>query len=344
MEHREPPRIATADEPSHEAESDPVRSRRFARFVTPPSVRRLSRPRIVLAILACLGLLYVLSLAGIHGLRSLRTFVHKQDEYQLSFSEVVLDPPPPDWYKGGSKHFLERVRKESGEPDRFSLLDLDTEKLRLAFRRDGWVRKAVVTRHNPNRVVVHLVYREPVALVEVDHSKNELIDQDAVILNQDDVNLNAAPTVQLARNKPRLPPFDRQVGEAWKRASGTNKLPAVDESVQAGAKLASFLSSMQRDELLKRSPNLFNAVVVESATKLWVQSGVNLLVFWGMPPNEELPGELPAAEKWRVLSRWIKQDDRTKYDPEFIYGFKINGSQVELTNQDPRKSTGHKSN
>ncbi|AGA30250.1 cell division protein FtsQ/DivIB [Singulisphaera acidiphila] len=339
MEHREPPRIATADDPSHESENDPIRGRRFARFVTPPSVRRLSRPRIVLAILAGAGFLYVLSLAGLHGLRSLRTFVHKQAEYQVAFSEIVLDPPPPGWYKGGSKHFLERVRKESGDPEQFSLLDLDTEKLKLAFQRDGWVRKAVVMRQNPNRVVVHLDYREPVALVSVEHSRKELIDQEAVILNQDDVNLNAAATLFLERRggSPSLPPFLRNVGETWKTESGPNKLPVVDECVLAGAKLANFLRSVQRDDLIKRSPNIFQAVVAESESKLWVQSGDHLLVFWGMPPNEERPGELPFSEKWKVLTNWIKQYDQSVNDPRMNYYFEFKGDQVKFTAMRPSK-------
>ncbi|SIO02535.1 POTRA domain-containing protein, FtsQ-type [Singulisphaera sp. GP187] len=337
MEHREPPRIATADEPADETDRDPARGRRFARFVTPPSVRRLSRPRIVLAILATAGLLYAFSLAGLHGLRSLRTFVHKQDEYQLAFSAIVLEPPPPGWYRGGSKPFLERVLKESGLPERFSLLDLDTEKLKLAFQRDGWVRKAVVTRHNPNRVVVHLDYREPVALVSVEHSKTELIDQDAVILNKDDVILNVAATVQLERvNQP--PPFKRNTGESWKKASGPNRdLPVVDEGVLAGAKLASFLRSMQRDHLIKRGPNLFQAVVVDLESRLWVQSGANLLVLWGMPPNEERPGELSYSEKWQVLSDWIKQYDQSKNAPEMDYYFAFDGAHITDAGTRPRK-------
>lgn len=340
MEHREPPRIATADDSSHEPESDPIRGRRFARFVTPPSVRRLSRPRIVLAIFAGAGLLYVLSLAGLQGLRSLRTFVHKQAEYQVAFSEIVLDPPPPGWYKGGSKHFLERVRKESSAPEQFSLLDLDTEKLKLAFQRDGWVRKAVVMRQNPNRVVVHLDYREPVALVSVEHSRKELIDQEAVILNQDEVDLNAAATLVLERRgeSPLLPPFQRKVGETWKTESGPNKLPAVDERVLAGAKLANFLRSVQRDDLIKRSPNVFQAVVAESESKLWVQSGDHLLVFWGMPPNEERPGELIFSEKWKVLTNWIKQYDQSVNDPRMNYYFEFKGDQVKFTAMRPSKN------
>lgn len=339
MEHREPPRIVTADEPAHESESDPIRGRRFARFVAPPSVRRLSRPRIVLAILAGVGVLYVLSLAGAHGLRSLQTFVHKQAEYQVAFSDIVLDPPPPSWYKGGAKHFLDRVRKESEEPETFSLLDLDAERLKNAFKRDGWVRKVSVSRHNPNQVVVHLEYREPVALVLVDRSKSEMIDQDAVILNPEDVNLKEVATLQIARGDGRsFAPVSRTVGEVWKSASGTNNLPVADENVLAGAKLASFLRTEQRDDLLKQGPNVFQAIVVESAKQLWVQSGDNLLVLWGMPPHEELPGELSCDEKWKAIGNWIKQLDRSKHDPRLNYGFRFNGAQLQSYGTSPRKS------
>jgi hypothetical protein len=335
MEHREPPRIATADEPAHEAGGDPVRGRRFARFVTPPSVRRLSRTRIVLALVAGAALLYFLSLAGLYGLRSLRMFVHRQAEYQLKFGDIELDPPPPAWYRGGANRFLERVQGEAGALEDLSLLDLDLEQLRLAFQRDGWVRKARVEVINPNRVVVHLVYREPVALVRVEGSGRVLLDREAVILALDEaaldeVDLVAAAPLLLHRGTGREdpPPFDPRVGQTWKSAKGRNGLPELDESVLAGTNLADLVRSAQADDRAQGRPIRFPAVIHQSRTKLWVQSRNDLLVFWGMPPGEELPGEPTFPVKWKVLGAWIKHHQHATAATKSDRLFQLKGTEV----------------
>jgi hypothetical protein len=319
MEHREPPRIVTAEDPSPDLENDPVRGRRFARFVTPPSVRRLSRVRIVLALGLAGVLIYLLSLAGMVGLRSLRSFVHEQPEYQLNFNEIELDPPPPAWYRGGAKQFLEQVREEAGQPARFSVLDLDLTKLRLAFKRSSWVRKASVTRANPNRVIIQLEYREPVARADIDPKGTKfcLIDRDAVILNQAEVNLENVVTLRLTKGRPaeNVPPFDARFGESWKTPSGPNGLPEIDERIQAGAKLADWLrKEVARDRA--GQPWLVPTVVVQSAQRLWLQFGTSVLIAWGPPPTGEEPPAESVATKWKILRNSGSLPDWVEHDTE----------------------------
>ena len=166
MEHREPPRMADAEGRPRDAvaEEGPPPRPRLARLVPrrrpvarrSPGSRRSpwagrSRSR------SCLR-----RACGPPS-RSSR-WLHGRQQYKVEFREIVLDPPAPAWYRWGSKGFLDRVRAAARSPRRMPALDLDLRKLVLTFQRYSWVKQVGGARlTHPNRLVVRLTYREPVA-------------------------------------------------------------------------------------------------------------------------------------------------------------------------------------
>lgn len=309
MEHREPSRMPTADDPSHRAGGDPVAARRFSRFVPPPSVRKLALPRVALALLAGAGAVVLIVVLGSATVRSLSGYLHRQPAYQFEFRRIELQPPPPSWFRGGAAAFLERVRAESSQPERQSLLDADLDALARAFRLDCWVQKVErVERIHPNRVVVRLAYREPVAEFEVPgRARLVVVDREGVILPDDDLDHEAlGPLVRLYGMKP---PQQPHVGETWKRPEGSSDVLVPDESVAAAARLAEFLRRVQ-DQLKLIPQAAGRRIVVHAQTKdtLWVQYG-NFLFRWNEAPGAEEPGALSARAKWELLRDWLDQHD-----------------------------------
>src|SRR3954452_23933894 len=158
MEHREMPRLVSGEARLRDATAQPEADRhRFVRFVTLPE-RRLVHSRLRLAIAASVLALIAVGVVGSHVIERVVRWLHGQPEYQVTFGAIVLDPPPPAWYRGESAVFLERVRQAAEREDApFSALDLDLAALLRDFRLYGWVKRAVWARRKwPNRIIVRL--------------------------------------------------------------------------------------------------------------------------------------------------------------------------------------------
>lgn len=306
MEHREPPRRAAAEYASEGGEGrDPLSTRRFRRFVAPPGVRRLALSRVALAALAGVGVLVLLAALGSFAARSLPEILNRQPVYHFAFRDIVLDPPPPPWYRGGSRAFLERLRAEAHEPGQQSVLKLDLERLGRVFRLDPWVRKVGrVERAYPNRVIVRLEYREPAAVVRFDRAHRVVLDEEGVVLSEKEIDLEASgpliPLIGVNR-----PPVDPRPGETWKRVSVSGGAEADDLVVRA-AGLAGYLRSVQ-DEL-ERGPGetLVFSVSWDKSNRLWVLYG-HRWFRWGEAPGREAIDELKAPAKWEILRDWLHE-------------------------------------
>jgi hypothetical protein len=299
--------MATED-PSLGGEGGGVAGRRFGRFVHAPGVRRLAFPRILLAMLAGAGVVGSFVVLGSFAFESLSASLHRQPVYSFEFRAIGLDPPPPAWYRGGAPAFLERVRSESKEPERQSVLDLDLERLARAFRLDCWVRQVVrVRRSYPNQVVVRLVYREPVAFVTVREGRTIVLDQDGVVVPRKDIEPGPnSPLIQVFGLD--LAPGSSREGETVKRTSEIEGIEEVDEAVVAGARLAAFLRTVQSSVTPGPEPMGRFSIHAGDRNNLWIQYGDSLLFRWREPPGRETPGELPATSKWRILREWIEKN------------------------------------
>ena len=84
--------------------------------------------------------------------------------YQLRFDEIDPRAAAPGLVLRGRAGFLDGVRRTRGDAESLSVLDVDLESSRHDFRHYAWVKKVSRGREaGPNRIVVRLDYREPVA-------------------------------------------------------------------------------------------------------------------------------------------------------------------------------------
>jgi hypothetical protein len=287
MEHREP---ATASDGT----------RRFAPIVAAPRVRRLALMRIVLA-----GVSLILSIASVVTLANLAAqWLAEQQDYRLPFREITLDPPPPPWYRGGARVFLDRVRNEDPARETISVLGVDFEEIARAFRLYCWVEKVLrVERGYPNRLVVHLQYRIPVAVGQESTGAFWVIDKEGVLLPHQEIDAKFVD--RLIRVVNLDPPFDPQPGRVWKSEKGTSRQAEGDARVLAAAKLADYLNTMSEREKPLPTPEPFPFIHIQDQT-LFVQYGPSTMFRWGEPPGPEVPGQLSAAEKWVWIREWAE--------------------------------------
>jgi hypothetical protein len=316
MDQRDPRRITPPDgRPRGPAEVDidlgverpgPVRGfdRRFARLVSPPVTRPTDLRRVGLALaVTAAGAVFIGLLA-----RSVVLYLHAHPTYQVSYDQIVLDPPPPAWYRGGARAFLENVWTPTREPRAYSVLDLDPNRLALLFQRYAWVRRVrkVETGH-PNRVVVHLDYFEPVA---EDAGTGTVIDRDGVILARDDIDPDAVG--RLIRLKRFTPPDKPTPGEVWSRVDTPQGVARPDPEVVSAACLAGFL--MRKLDTTSAGPSRRPAV------RLWhydrhglyveveVPGGGWLMLLWEDPTYPPAVRKMTPEEKWVILNDWLARE------------------------------------
>jgi hypothetical protein len=282
-------------------------TRRFARLIPPPTVRRLSPVRLWWA-LAGIGGGLVLTCFLVSTIWSgVAAFVHGRQPYQLTFRDIVLDPPPPPWFRGGSAAFLKQVMGTIPVTRSVSYLDLDLERLLLEFRRNAWVEKPLrVERGGANRLTVHLVYREPVAVERLkDGTERTVVDREAVILPRKDVDFDhAGPLIRLSGFQPPTDPARH--GEVWSHFESETGLDHPDERVRAAVRIATLLRAGIRSE--SSGNPAFGHVVVHPFEEAdhYVQIGDNLMIHW------ETGEKLTDAERWAQLLESVRANPPRK--------------------------------
>jgi hypothetical protein len=198
--------------------------------------------------------------------------------------------------------FLARVRQAVERPDRpFSALDIELGELDREFRLYCWVKRVrSVRRKYPNRIIVYLEYRMPVARAALPgQPARTLVDADGVMLPWEDADEEMAAALPLIRGPD--PPFEPRPGRAWMKGDGK-----PDERLLAAVKLAAFLNSA-----LARAPQapeaLAHVTVIHSLPRdgLFLETGESTLVYWVDPPGAERPGSFTAEQKWEMLLRWL---------------------------------------
>ncbi len=153
--------------------------------MTPPS--DLLRWKSTLVSLVAASLIF--GMAGTVGWYTIRERVAQQPEYQLQSQHIVVPAPPP-WIPND---FVEHVLYRSGLgsanfSENNSLLDKSLpHKIAQAFAADPWVEEVRrVELHFPSGATVDLIYRKPIAFVELANGGSLLpIDRNGVLLPQD---------------------------------------------------------------------------------------------------------------------------------------------------------------
>lgn len=313
MEHREPPPDGKED--SRIRSVAPAASDRHARPILSlprPGQPFLTRPRARLGFALIVGVLIASYLAYL-GARSARSWLSDQPAYQLPFRSIVLDPPPPSWYRGGAPGFLEDVRERASMPESIPLLQLKEAELQRAFQRSPWTEEVRTVIYPPLGATVRLAYRRPVALVETSKARRiYLVDREAVILPIDEVDLDELRCDRgliTIKGDDLAEPLDARPGLPWRPRAGLADLAPGNELIPAAARLADFLLEKLASIDRKANPALdirYINPIDRGGRGLFLWNVEETYILWGKAPGEEGSDDLAAEEKWEKLCEWSR--------------------------------------
>lgn len=252
---------------------------------------RISRGRVLVA-LGVIGLLGWLAHAA---WQQVGPRVIQQQEYLLAV-ERISTTPVPDWIDG---EFISDVVRDAGLDGRLSLLDdAFAEVVENAFLLHPWVESVVrIEKRHPRGVYVDLVYRRPVAVVEMPAS-------DGVVFVPVDKHGVHLPIKDVAEMRKRYLP---RIGGIVGRPPVGQQWP--DERVVGGAILAEQLQDVWEelhlvDILPSARPEIRNDhryFVYELVTR----GGTR--VVWGAAPDASPPGEHEFSAKLARLKRCVDE-------------------------------------
>jgi hypothetical protein len=240
------------------------------------------------------GLLTALTLAAVGtvayvGWRHYGEQVLAHATYRLR-PESIEFTAPPEWVR---RDVLADVLPYLGELD-VHQVDL-TPRVADAFRLHPWVAEVKrVRKRYPASVAVDLVYRRPVAMVEVQPAGLQPIDEQGIWLLPEDFTPEQAqtyPRISVGNTTPAGPP-----GTAW-----------GDALVASAARVAAFVGEAWGELGLYRiEPSSQPAQIPAAADLDLVSRDRSLRVHWGRPPGAELPGEVDAADKLAYLRKVLQ--------------------------------------
>jgi len=222
-----------------------------------------------------------------------RPHVQSQPEYLARVSELEITAPPA-WIHADIKT---EVIRDTGLPSELSILDDRlSSRLSQAFSLHPWVsRVAAVRTAYPMHIAVDLVYRRPVAMVEVPGGLLP-IDADGVLLPTEDF------TPAQAREYPRAAGITSTpvgpIGTRW-----------GDPKVEAAAKLAEFIAGDWKQLGLRRMLTREETTAEAGRRTVLdlITSGGAALV-WGSPVGSEAANEIKPAEKLQRLRQLAAAD------------------------------------
>ena len=150
-----------------------LRSRPRARGVSP---RPVSRTRIILRVLSTAAMLG----GGLYGFHRMEQFLIRDPRFALNGEDGASTPTLEI---RGATHASERALEAAFRDDSgLSVYLMPLADRRTSLRNVDWVKDAAVSRVWPNRVLVNVSERIPVAFVTLAPSRFGLIDEDGVIL------------------------------------------------------------------------------------------------------------------------------------------------------------------
>lgn len=316
MEHRDSPEI----EPEPASKLRSTSARRFSRLVESAGPRRVAMPRLLVAGALTL-LLTVLGAVGVVMLlRSAAIWVDQRPEHRIPFSQIELVPMPDPWIKGGALLILEEVRKEANRGESVPLLDLDLQELRNDFSRCPWVKKVLkIDRSRFGKLIVHLEYRKPVAVVPFKKFAPGafVLDDEAVVLPARDIDwtIDNGPYLVRGMTWPLIKIQDvaedsptPKVGLPWKRTVEDGNLEDRDPMVLRAAIIARFLQDRRLSLSSPReAPNFVSIHLPQGPDKpFFLVDDHENLILWGKAPGDEKPGEPSPEARWAMLLAWIK--------------------------------------
>jgi hypothetical protein len=205
-------------------------------------------------------------------------WLQDREEYRVRFDAIQLIPTPPPYVRSGASGVLDRVRQAAHLPDTLSTLKVDPKALGSAFALGSpWIEQVLSVRvvGYPNRVVVALRYRRPVAF------------------------FGTRRPVWLGFRGSGVVP---RAGLALEPA-GSEERPVL----QSALKLAAFLLD-QNTPAQVGDHRLASIGLANGPRWLSLHTADGYRISWGEAPGEESPGHPKAREKWEALTRWFEQE------------------------------------
>ena len=238
--------------------------------------------------------------------------IGSQEHYLLSADKIRVMPPKPEWIQSDIK----AAAIDDGKLTDLSLPDKQLlDKVRGAFLVQNWVANVSRVSKRADGVDVVLVYRRPVAMVEVIQGQPGLlpIDVDAVCLPPDD--------------------FDQTQVDNFLRVMADNSGPAGpvgtywgDERIRGGAKIADQLSNVPWKQLdlyrIRTRPR--GGSGREGPYQYDLVTRDQFLIHWGFPPGQEADKEADSSTKLTHLLKFAKEHGGLK-------GEDLKGQQLDLT-------------
>jgi hypothetical protein len=290
--------------------------------------RRLDPVRLAAAVVLAVATLWLGVLGARRGAVAVRAWLHAQPAYQVRFDAIALDPPPPDWLRPGANGLLEGVRKGAGRPETLALLDLDLDALAQDFRRESpWVRAVRgIDRAYPDRLVVALEYRRPVALLRLG-KRRIVLDADGVVLPEEAVDLaRAGPLVllALAGTAEAGAPLDARPGRVLglAPAGAPPAEPARVPAALAGLlrKRGAVAASGTKAPAGDGGPAVA-AIQTDAQGRLWVELAGGSLVHWGRADGTREPGDPDDSQKLDALAAWLRDHPAERPIPPRFLAF-----------------------
>jgi hypothetical protein len=241
--------------------------------------------------------------------QQVRSHVLNAAEYQIEPDKITISALPP-WIHTDIK---KEVLHEAAFDGPLSLVDTElTVHVAGAFAAHPWVAHVNrVSKRFPAGLDVVLLYRRPVAMVEVEKGTGALpVDVEGVVLPTQDFSAEDAEAY-LRIGEIRTTPSGA-TGERWGD-------PAVTGAAQVAAALADDWKELGIYRIVP-SGQRSGKIGVEYIFSLVTRGGMQIR--WGRAPATDLPGELPAVEKISQLKRYAKQNNGTLDQPD--------GAQLEI--------------
>lgn len=224
--------------------------------------------------------------------------------YRLQPNAIEVSQQPP-WIHADVK--AEVIR--DGSLTNLDLLDPQvTVRIAQAFATHSWVAEVRrVSKHHPAKVVVEVVYRKPVAMVEVEMEveiNGKRVKERGLL--PVDVGGVLLPTEDFSPNEARE---YARVSAGGKAPAGPVGTPWGDPRVAGAAKIAAAFGDRWRELALYRIVAVPDPVSGrlhgEPNFELTTKPGVRIL--WGHPPGEETSGEASAAQKITRLQQFVAE-------------------------------------
>lgn len=318
MVYRETPRIAAKDGRLDGVIDDADSRPRLWRFDFVRAERQLDLPRVLLS--SCLFVAGV-ALIGYLGTQALRTMIrwlHQQPQYQVRFLDIRLQDEPPAWFRGGAQAFLRQVRENAREAEVLPVMELETERIDRDFRLFPWVDDVTRVEYPPQGITVHLVYKQPVAMIPFPPGEHVILDRNGHILPVENIDTEKlGPLIRITGKGLGQPATDNRPGRVWKSSAPGVEGSRLERCVLGAARLAGFLQEPDRAREAASVPALRVLAIVATDDRrgLFLQNTEEVMIHWGETPGSEVSGNLKAKEKWKILKKWATMPSRRTLPP-----------------------------